>query len=81
MARQREPRVCIKFCFKLGKTAAETHQILKQAFDDNSLGQTQIYDWYTHFKMEEHRLMMTIVRDAEVENCRGFCKRKEMRSK
>jgi hypothetical protein len=43
----REQRVCIKFCFKLGKTAAEMHQMLKQAFDDNSLGQTQPYNWYT----------------------------------
>jgi hypothetical protein len=25
MAVMREPRVCIKFSFKLGKTAAETH--------------------------------------------------------
>jgi Ser/Thr protein kinase RdoA (MazF antagonist) len=29
-----------KFCFKLGKTAAEMHQMLKQAFHGNSLGQT-----------------------------------------
>jgi hypothetical protein len=31
MADLREHRVCIKFCFKLGKTGAETHQILKQS--------------------------------------------------
>jgi hypothetical protein len=36
MADLREQRVCLKFCFKLGKTAAETHQMLKQAFGDNS---------------------------------------------
>jgi hypothetical protein len=24
--------------------------MLKQAFGDNSLGQTQSYDWYKHFK-------------------------------
>jgi hypothetical protein len=39
-----------KFCFKLGKTAAETHKMLKQAFGDNSLGQTQTYDWYKRYK-------------------------------
>jgi hypothetical protein len=38
--------VCIKFCFKLGKTAAET----RQAFDENSSGQTQTYDWYKRFR-------------------------------
>ncbi|PNF33099.1 hypothetical protein B7P43_G15743 [Cryptotermes secundus] len=26
------------------------HQMLKQAFGDNSLGQTQTYDWYKRFK-------------------------------
>ncbi|PNF38892.1 hypothetical protein B7P43_G09916 [Cryptotermes secundus] len=50
MADLREQRVCIKFCFKLGKTAAETHQMLKQAFGENSLGQTQTYNWYKRFK-------------------------------
>jgi hypothetical protein len=41
MADLREQRVCIKFCFKLGKTSIEMHQMLKQAFGDNNLGQTQ----------------------------------------
>ncbi|PNF28249.1 hypothetical protein B7P43_G06650 [Cryptotermes secundus] len=50
MADLREQRVCIKFCFKLGETAAEMHQMLKQVFSDNSLGQTQTYDWYKSFK-------------------------------
>jgi hypothetical protein len=46
----RQQRVCIKFCFKFGQTAAETHQILKKAFGDNSLGQTRTYDWYKRLK-------------------------------
>ena len=50
MADLREQRVCIKLCIKLEKTAAEMHQMLKQAFGDNSLGETQTYDWYKHFK-------------------------------
>jgi len=37
---------CIKFCFKLGKTAAETHKTLKETFGDNALGQTQTYEWF-----------------------------------
>ena len=36
---------CIKFCFKLRKRAAETHKMLKEAFGDNALGQTQTYEW------------------------------------
>jgi hypothetical protein len=46
MAVLKEQRVCIEFCFKLGKTVAETHQTLKQAFGENSFGQTQTYDWH-----------------------------------
>jgi hypothetical protein len=38
MADLREQRVCIKFCFKLAKTTAEMHQMLKQAFGDSTLG-------------------------------------------
>jgi hypothetical protein len=49
MAHLREQRVCIKFCFKVEKPAAETLQMLEQAFGDNSLGQTQTYDWYKRF--------------------------------
>jgi hypothetical protein len=41
----KEQQICIKFCFKLGKTAAETHTMLKEEFGDNALGQTQTYEW------------------------------------
>jgi hypothetical protein len=44
MAHPTERSVCVKFCFKLVKTAAETHQMFKQAFGDKSLGQAQTYD-------------------------------------
>jgi len=33
MADLREQRACIKFCFKLGKTATECHEMLKTAFE------------------------------------------------
>jgi hypothetical protein len=46
----KERRVCIKFCLKLGKSAAKTHQMIKQAFGDDALGQTQNYDWFNRFK-------------------------------
>jgi len=38
----REQQICIKFCFKLSKTALETHRMLKEAFDDNAVGQTNL---------------------------------------
>jgi hypothetical protein len=40
----KEQRICVKFCFKLGMTASESHRMLKEAFDDNDLGQTQTYE-------------------------------------
>jgi hypothetical protein len=44
MVDMKEQRVCIKFCFKLGNSVEKTHQMLKQAFGDDALGQRQNYD-------------------------------------
>jgi hypothetical protein len=49
MVNFREQRACITLYFKRGETVAETHQILKQDFGDNSLDQTQTYNWYKRF--------------------------------
>jgi len=46
----KEQRICVKFCFKLGKAASETHRMLKEAFSDNALGQTQTYEWFKRLK-------------------------------
>jgi hypothetical protein len=46
----KEQRICIKFCFKLDKMAAETHKMLKEAFGDNVLGLTQTYEWFKCLK-------------------------------
>jgi len=37
MAEFREQRACIKFCFKLGKTATEYYEMLKTAFGETKL--------------------------------------------
>ncbi|PNF18301.1 hypothetical protein B7P43_G14792 [Cryptotermes secundus] len=50
MADQEEQRVCVKFCFLLGKTAAETVGMLRQAFNDDALGKSQVYEWFSRFK-------------------------------
>jgi hypothetical protein len=39
-------RVCIKFCIKLGKSATETLEILREA----SLSQTAVSEWHSCFK-------------------------------
>jgi len=44
-----EQRICIKFCFKIGKTATETYQLLQQAFGEDAMGRTQVFDWFRRF--------------------------------
>ena len=46
----KEQRICIKFCFKLNKTAAETQQMLKEAFGEQALSQARTFEWFKHFK-------------------------------
>jgi len=45
-----EQLVCVKGCFRLGKTATETWKMLQQAFGDECTSRTQCFDWYSHFK-------------------------------
>jgi hypothetical protein len=40
----------VKFCFLLGKTAADTVGMLRQAFNDDALGKSQVYEWFSRFK-------------------------------
>ncbi|CAI6359366.1 unnamed protein product [Macrosiphum euphorbiae] len=53
---QFEQRANIKFCFKLGKTAAETLECLKTVFGDEALKKTAVYDWFKWFKNGQESL-------------------------
>ena len=50
MADVKEQRICIKFCFRLNKTAAETHRMLKEAFGEQALSQARTSELFKHFK-------------------------------
>jgi len=50
MADNKEQRVCVKFCFLLGKSAAETVLMLQEAFKEEALSRTQVYERYSRFK-------------------------------
>jgi hypothetical protein len=39
----REQRTCVKFCFKLGKTATECYEMLKTAFGEQAMGRSQTF--------------------------------------
>ena len=50
MADFREQGACIKFCFKLGKTATECYEMLKTAFGEQAMGRSQTFQWFSRFK-------------------------------
>ena len=52
-----EQRICIKFCFKIRKTATETYQLLQQAYGEDAMGRTQVFDWFRHLKRVESKQM------------------------
>jgi hypothetical protein len=64
MADLKEQRICVKFCFRLGKTASDTHEMLKTAFGDNAMGRTQTFELFNPFKRRE-----TFVEDSEHAGC------------
>ena len=50
MADLREQRTCIKFCFKLGKTATEWYEMLKTTLGEHAMGRSQTFQWLSRFK-------------------------------
>jgi len=52
MADFREQCACIKFCFKLGKTATECYEMLKTAFAEQAMGRSQTFQWFSRFKAD-----------------------------
>jgi hypothetical protein len=45
-----EQRVRIEFFVKLGKSATETLEILREAFGEHSLSRTAVSEWHSNFK-------------------------------
>jgi len=50
MCESTEQSICIKFCFKIGKPATKTYQLLQQAYSEYAMGRTQVFDWFRRFK-------------------------------
>jgi len=50
MCESTEQHICIKFCFKIGKPTTETYQLLQQAYGEDAIGRTQVFDWFRRFK-------------------------------
>ena len=45
-----EERYAIKFCFKLGKNAAETYGMLQTAFRPSCINRASVFEWHKRFK-------------------------------
>ena len=50
MDRKLQQLVCIDFCFRLGKTGAETYEMLLAAFGESRLSRSKTFEWYCCFK-------------------------------
>jgi hypothetical protein len=46
MCESTEQHIFIKLCFKIGKTAMEMYQLLQQAFGEDAVGCTQVFDLF-----------------------------------
>ena len=42
MCESTEHRICIKFCFEIGKPATETYQLLQQAYGEYVMSYTSV---------------------------------------
>ncbi|GFU32120.1 hypothetical protein TNCV_3833561 [Trichonephila clavipes] len=62
MCENTDQRICIKFCFKLGKTDTETYEMMKTAFGDEAMSRARVFKWFLPFK--EGRQSVNPVLDA-----------------
>ena len=45
-----EERYAIKFCFKHGKNATETYEMLQTAFGASCMDRASVFEWHKRFK-------------------------------
>ena len=45
-----EQRINMKFCFKLQKSAKETHEMLKLVYGDAAVTMKTVYKWFERFR-------------------------------
>ena len=44
-----EKQYAIKFCFKLGKNATKTYEMLQRAFRPSCMNRALVFEWYKRF--------------------------------
>jgi len=63
MCESTEQCICIKFCFKIGKTATEMYHLLLQAYGEDAVVHTQCLTGSIDLKRVESPLKATPARD------------------
>jgi hypothetical protein len=56
-----ERRTAIEFCVKLKKTATETSEMLKNAYVDECLSRTDVFEWHKRFQEAKKMRIAKIV--------------------
>ena len=46
-----EQRANIKFCVKLGKSGAETFEMIRRAYGNEAMSRARCFEWHAHFKI------------------------------
>ena len=62
MCESTEQRICIQFCFKVGKTATETCQLLQQAYGEDAMGRTRVFDCFRRSSTSRNEEMIAKVK-------------------
>ena len=50
MTEKQDQRICIKFCFQLGKMSSKNIQMMQKTFGNGCMSKTRIKEWYNCFK-------------------------------
>ncbi|GFX59571.1 protein GVQW3 [Trichonephila clavipes] len=45
-----EQRIVVQFLFKLGRTATETYNLLKEVYDSECFSCARVFEWFKRFK-------------------------------
>ncbi|GFS83245.1 hypothetical protein TNCV_599981 [Trichonephila clavipes] len=53
-----EQRIVVKINYKLGKTATETYNLLKEVYGSECLSRARVFEWFKRFKMAVKTLKM-----------------------
>ncbi|KAJ4436093.1 hypothetical protein ANN_18720 [Periplaneta americana] len=74
---QFEQRANIKFCQKLGKTAAEMFQMMQQVYGEDAVSRSVVFRWHRHF-LQGRDILEDDVRTGRPQTIRTECKIQEV---